>query len=232
MNLNADKEVTREAASVESATDISPGISPDISQVVQFDRFERRLSECLVQITELQAANRVLLEQLSKARAEAFEAIEAKNIFLAGMSSEIQRHLTGQAGSDQSARSDKPLSGVKVLIAEDSPDNQMLMRQYLGIAGAEVEMADNGQEAIEKALSGSHNVVIMDVMMPVCDGYEATRTLRAKGYNKPIIALTAHALKEQREQSLKEGCNEHLVKPINRPLLISTIAHYAAEGAN
>lgn len=215
MNLNAEQEVT-------NSTEVSPA--------VQYDRFERRLSECLVQITELQNANRILLEQLSKAKVEAYEAIEAKNMFLAGMSSEIQKHLAGQNDSDGKIKSEKPLSGIKVLIAEDSPDNQMLMRQYLGIAGAEVEIADNGQEAIEKALGGAHNVIIMDVMMPICDGYEATRTLREKGYKKPIIALTAHALKEQREQSLKEGCNEHLVKPINRPLLISTVAHYAGVG--
>lgn len=227
MNLNADKEATKEVT--KEVTSVTDG--PNISPVVQFDRFERRLTECLVQITELQESNRVLLEQLSKARAEAYEAIEAKNIFLASMSSEIQRHLTGQIACRGTDRSERPLNGIRVLIAEDSPDNQMLMRQYLGIAGAEVEIADNGQEAIEKALSGSHDVVIMDVMMPVCDGYEATRTLRSQGYIKPIIALTAHALKEQREQSLKEGCNEHLVKPINRPLLISTIARYTALGA-
>jgi len=212
MNLDADKDVT-------SVTESSPA--------VQFDRFERRLAECLTQISELQEANRVLLDQLKKAKEDAFAAIDAKNIFLAGMSSEIQKHLT--AKDDGQVKQDKPLSGVKVLIAEDSPDNQMLMRQYLGIAGAEVEIADNGQEAIDKAMCGSHNLIIMDVMMPICDGYEATRTLRERGYTKPIIALTAHALKEQREQSLKEGCNEHLVKPINRPLLISTIAKFTQQ---
>jgi CheY-like chemotaxis protein len=86
---------------------------------------------------------------------------------------------------------------------------------------------DNGLEVIEKAMEDKHHLILMDVMMPVCDGYEATRTLRERGYKKPIIALTAHALREQREQSFKEGCNEHLVKPINRPLLISTIARFA-----
>lgn len=213
-------------------TDVKFTSQSDNSPASQFDRFEKTLSQCLRQISELHEANNKLMSEIQKAKADAFAAIDAKNRFLAGMSNEINKHLhenfnDKDTEGKKNFMNDKPLNGIKVLVAEDSPDNQMLMRQYLKLAGAEVDMADNGQEAVEKALSDNHHVIIMDVMMPICDGYEATRALREKGYKKPIIALTAHALKEQRERSFKEGCNEHLVKPINRPLLISTIAKFA-----
>jgi CheY-like chemotaxis protein len=66
----------------------------------------------------------------------------------------------------------------------------------------------------------------MDIQMPELDGYEATYRLRKAGYKRPIIALTAHALKNERERSLRTGCNEHLTKPINRSELISSLVHF------
>ncbi len=119
-----------------------------------------------------------------------------------------------------------PLKGIRVLLAEDSPDNQTLVKRYLNIEGAAVEIAQNGLEAVKKALEGDFHIILMDVMMPICDGYDATRRLRLLGYNKPIVTLTAHALSEERERSFAEGCNEHLTKPINRPLLVETIEKF------
>ena len=118
---------------------------------------------------------------------------------------------------------EKPLSGVRILVAEDSPDNQVLLLQYLSIAGASVEIAENGQVAVEKANQKEFDIILMDVMMPVCDGYEATRELRDKGYSKPILALTANALRGEKAKSLELGCDDHLNKPVNRKLLIQTI---------
>jgi CheY-like chemotaxis protein len=66
----------------------------------------------------------------------------------------------------------------------------------------------------------------MDVMMPICDGYEATRRLRRTGFHQPIVALTAHALREERQRSFQEGCDEHLTKPVNRAHLIATVAKF------
>ena len=94
---------------------------------------------------------------------------------------------------------------------------------FLGLAGAHVEYADNGAEGVEKAIAGNFNVVLMDLQMPHVDGYEATTRLRSQGYDKPIIALTAHALKEERDRCLQVGCTDHFTKPIDRKKLISLV---------
>ncbi|MBY0316909.1 MAG: response regulator [Bdellovibrionales bacterium] len=118
------------------------------------------------------------------------------------------------------------LSGVKVLLAEDSPDNQTLISHFLSLAGAKVQLADNGQQAVDLALDGNFDIVLMDIQMPVLDGYQATRQLRSLNYVKPILALTAHALKEERERSLAAGCDDHLTKPVHREQLLQRIAQH------
>jgi CheY-like chemotaxis protein len=112
---------------------------------------------------------------------------------------------------------------VRILAAEDSRDNQMLLERYLKAQGMEVDFAFNGEEAIEKALKGQYDLILMDIQMPVLDGYSATQRLRALGFKKPIIAVTAHALPEERERSLREGCDGHVVKPIDRRQLYESI---------
>jgi CheY-like chemotaxis protein len=118
----------------------------------------------------------------------------------------------------------KPASGqYAVLLAEDSYDNQVLIKIFLKKLGARVELASNGEEAIRMATSGNYDIILMDMMMPVMDGLEATRRLRAMGFRKPIVALTAHALKEEVEKSIAAGCDMHLSKPIQIDLLRRTI---------
>ncbi len=119
------------------------------------------------------------------------------------------------------------LDGLNVLLVEDSLDNQYLVNQMLSLAGAQVEIANNGQEAVERALSRTYNVILMDLQMPVMDGYEAISKLRAAGYTGSIIALTAHALSSERERCLASGFDEHLSKPINRHLLLSRVSQLA-----
>jgi signal transduction histidine kinase/AmiR/NasT family two-component response regulator len=123
------------------------------------------------------------------------------------------------------ATADKVLDGVKVLLVEDSVDNEALMKLYLENVGAVITSAHNGQEAIDAATSASFDVVLMDVQMPGMDGLEATRRLRAQGYSTPIIALTAHALPEEIEKSISAGCDQHVTKPIGKQDLISAIEH-------
>ncbi|PWU18540.1 MAG: hypothetical protein C5B49_07045 [Bdellovibrio sp.] len=115
------------------------------------------------------------------------------------------------------------LMGMKVLLVEDTADNQILVTQFLRLSGADVEVAANGHEGVQMALSNDFDVVLMDLQMPVMDGYLATKTLREKGYQKPIIALTAHAMSEERQRSLAVGCNEHLTKPMQRERLIQCL---------
>jgi PAS domain S-box-containing protein len=115
------------------------------------------------------------------------------------------------------------LANIKILLVEDSPDNQLLLETMLTNCGATVQIANNGEEGVTQALKGSFDVVLMDIQMPVLDGYEATRRLRRQGYSKPILALSAHALIKDREASLSIGCNDHLVKPVDPEALIASI---------
>jgi PAS domain S-box-containing protein len=126
------------------------------------------------------------------------------------------------------SRNNKRLQGMNVLLVEDVQDNQALMVHFLGLAGANVDVANNGREGIAKAMMGNYDAILMDIQMPVLDGYEATRQLRAKGFRTPIIALTAHALNEEREKSFAVGCDDHLSKPIEFNTLIEHLANMSS----
>ncbi len=128
-----------------------------------------------------------------------------------------------QKSQDDEFAKKEVLKGINVLLVDDAPDNQTVIGLFLGLAGAHVEYADNGAEGVEKALAGNFNVVLMDIQMPHVDGYEATRRLRDQGYSKPIIALTAHAMKEERDRCISVGCTDHFTKPVDRAKLISLV---------
>lgn len=118
------------------------------------------------------------------------------------------------------------LRDKKILLVEDSPDNQMLVQLALAKTGAQIISANNGDEGSKLALSGSFDLVLMDMQMPILDGYSATRLLRARGYSRPIIALTAFAMKDDREKCLRAGCNDYLSKPLDLKLLLEKIQSY------
>ena len=116
----------------------------------------------------------------------------------------------------------------RILLAEDGPDNQRLIAFLLRKAGAEVVVAENGDEACQKALAASaagqpYDLILMDMQMPVMDGYEATRRLRAAGLQGPIMALTASAMQGDEEACRMAGCNSYVAKPIDRPRLLAAI---------
>ncbi|MBC7742796.1 MAG: CHASE domain-containing protein [Bdellovibrionaceae bacterium] len=121
---------------------------------------------------------------------------------------------------------DQLLKGLHILVVDDAPDNQQLIWRYLTKQGAIVESVDNGLLGYRAAITGDFDLVLMDIQMPLMDGYTATQKLRENGYLKPIIALTAHAMSEVRKKSLNVGYTDHLTKPINRNELISTIVRY------
>ena len=117
----------------------------------------------------------------------------------------------------------------RILVVEDGWDNQRLIRHILERAGCEVEVAENGQVGVDLALEACDrdepfDVILMDVQMPVLDGYEATRRLRARGYAKPIIALTAHAFPAERQRCMAAGCDDFATKPIDRFKLLSMLS--------
>ena len=95
----------------------------------------------------------------------------------------------------------------------------MLVQLLLGRHGIEVEFADNGKEGVNKAIASNYDAILMDMQMPIMDGYAATKLLREKGFNKPIIALTAHAMKDDRDRCMSVGCDDYLTKPIDSGVL-------------
>jgi len=120
------------------------------------------------------------------------------------------------------------LANMQVLLAEDGPDNQRLLSFVLRKAGAEVTLADNGQAAVSLALAAKERgkpfaVVLMDMQMPVLDGYTAISLLRHKGYTGAIVALTAHAMHGDRERCLAIGCTDYLTKPVAREKLVQVV---------
>ncbi|MFQ5697198.1 MAG: ATP-binding protein [Myxococcota bacterium] len=121
----------------------------------------------------------------------------------------------------------------RVLVVEDGPDNQRILRHILERAGCEVTVAENGQVGVERALAardeGSpYDVVLMDIQMPVLDGHGAMRKLRAAGYDLPIIALTAHALAAERAECMASGCDGFATKPVHRRKLLGLMERYMA----
>ncbi|MDD5010646.1 MAG: ATP-binding protein [Phycisphaerae bacterium] len=119
-----------------------------------------------------------------------------------------------------------------VLVVEDSPTNQMLINLLLKKLGLQTELAENGLEAIKKVAAAKFDVILMDMLMPVMNGYEATKQLRKDGLQTPIIALTACAMKGDDEKCFAAGCTEYLTKPVDRKKLAETLAKYLpTEGA-
>lgn len=152
--------------------------------------------------------------------------LKAEPVTGTNFSSELEERDNEMQIHPFTPRDTELLKGVDVLVIDDAPDNQRLIRHFLVSAGARVDLAKDGNEGIKKALANNYQVVLMDIQMPDLDGYEATTRLRRKGYDRPILALTAHALKEERDRCLKAGCTEHLTKPINRKVLIENVARY------
>jgi signal transduction histidine kinase/CheY-like chemotaxis protein len=118
------------------------------------------------------------------------------------------------------------IASKNILVVEDSIDNQLLIKLRLKKANANVYFASNGDEGIKKAIELNPDIVLMDIQMPIKDGYQATMELRKKGYKNPIIALTANAMTEDRNRCIKAGCNDYLTKPIEVNKLYSVISKH------
>lgn len=124
---------------------------------------------------------------------------------------------------DEVEKAENLLTGKKILVVEDNKDNQLLVKLFLEKVGANIDFANNGEEGVKQALSKDYDVIIMDIQMPILDGYGATKLLRTKGYDKPIIALTAHAMTEEKSESIKAGCNDYITKPVSSRVLYNAL---------
>ena len=115
------------------------------------------------------------------------------------------------------------LAGLRILLADDSGDNRRLLKRLLEKAGAKLELAADGQIAVDLARAKNFDVILMDLQMPGLDGVDATKLIRDGGFKKPIVALTAHASEQDLTRVLDAGCNDRLVKPIEFDRMISSI---------
>jgi CheY-like chemotaxis protein/HPt (histidine-containing phosphotransfer) domain-containing protein len=123
------------------------------------------------------------------------------------------------------------LAGCRVLLAEDGVDNREILAAFVRGAGAIVDVAVNGREAVAMALNSKlagnqHDLILMDMQMPELDGYGATSELRRRGYTGPIVALTAHAMSTDRDKCLISGCNDYMSKPVQRQALLGLVSKF------
>lgn len=126
----------------------------------------------------------------------------------------------------------RPLEGRRLLVAEDGPDNQKLIEYLLTAAGAEVVLVENGRLALD-ALDGdlTFDALVLDMQMPVMDGYRAAAEIRRSGKTLPIVALTAHAMHGDRDKALAAGCDDYVSKPIDSEHFIRRLCKWCESGA-
>ena len=152
---------------------------------------------------------------------------------LAGVRMVAQLSEAVQSADHQDEAGPGPRLAGHVLLAEDGPDNQRLISLFLRNAGLTVEVAANGRLALEQVQAARtaqtpYDLVLMDMQMPEMDGYTAARALRDSGFTGHIVALTAHAMKGDRERCLAAGCDEYAAKPIQRASLLRLMARFLA----
>ncbi|UTW51026.1 PAS-domain containing protein [bacterium SCSIO 12827] len=135
--------------------------------------------------------------------------------------------------ADSISRTLAQIVGMRILVVEDNEINQQVAQEILGHAGVVAEIAGNGQVAVEMVSATPYDAVLMDLQMPVMDGYKATRIIRAEPRHKdlPIIAMTAHAMSSERDKCLATGMNDHLTKPIDPNRLYTVLASWNARPA-
>ena len=127
---------------------------------------------------------------------------------------------TAQTESNVEAK----LPDCRILIVDDGKSNRKLLRLFLQRAGAQLVEAENGREAVDRVSEQDFDIILMDMQMPIMDGYTAATTLRQMGYVTPIVALTAHAMKQDEDKCLAAGCSHFLPKPVNSNQLLQLVS--------
>lgn len=212
-------------------TDTGIGISADHHEII-FDRFTQAdssisrgfggaglgLAICK-RILQLQGATLQLKSDEGKGSVFYFTQIFEKSL-----KTVKEQEIKIQLPSSQ----EKPLDGVAILLVEDNPLNVLVVQNFLKKWGAEVDLAKNGQEALDIIDIKRHKMVLMDLQMPVMDGYESTRRMRANGVTIPIVALTANLPSELENDIRLAGLNDIVIKPFAPAELYKIIMHYVS----
>jgi len=138
----------------------------------------------------------------------------------------LDRHNLAGSADHSEARAGQPGFSGNILVAEDSPTNQILIKSLLERSGLQVTIAGDGIEALQKASTQQFDLIFMDMMMPHINGYEAARELREEGIETPVIAVTANAMKGDDKKCLEAGCDDYLAKPIDCRELLKMLEKY------
>lgn len=133
------------------------------------------------------------------------------------------RNLTTKKLEPLNDLKSNPLKSMNILVVDDSKENRRLMKILLSGVGANVALADSGYSAIEKIITKSYDLVLLDIQMPGMDGYQTFKEIKERGFKKPIVALTAHAMTHEREKTKEHGFDGHETKPVDINKLVTTI---------
>lgn len=196
-----------------------------------------KLKQLPLVIMETAFAREEIMQQAEQAGAKAFLIKPITPSLLFDTIMQAFGKLSPESVRPKSVREEnlqvcRKIEGALVLLVEDNDMNQQVATEILHSAGVAVDIACNGQEAVEAVGRKAYDAVLMDVQMPVMGGYEATQRIRQDGRfaELPIIAMTAHAMKGYREECLSVGMNDYVTKPIDPALLYRVLAHWVKPG--
>lgn len=129
--------------------------------------------------------------------------------------------------SEMSPADKEKLAGKRILVVDDAVENSRIFQKYLSEAGSDVDVANNGTAALETIGQKNYDLILLDIQMPELDGYETLKILREqKSFFKPVVALTAHAMEEQKRENLRAGFDGHISKPLSSQELIDSVSSY------
>jgi len=207
------------------------GRMPDMDGFAVADAIQRDVG--LVETTVMMLTSDMRLGDSGKMMSLGVSAYLVKPIKRSQLRHSIETVL-GHKAEVAAAVAKPPTDGtppLRILLVDDSPDNILLIEAYLKQEPYTIETAENGEEAVRKFKSGQYDLVLMDMQMPVMDGYTATRAIRSWEHQErkipvPIVALTAYALNDDANRSIEAGCSAHLTKPIKKATLLETVQRY------
>jgi len=180
------------------------------------------------QLTELLGGELTLTSEIDKG--SVFSLAIPANVDVTKQPFLDMHNIAGHTNPNQTKAGQTKFSG-NILVAEDAPTNQVLIRSLLERLGLQVTIAEDGNQARQKVLTGHFDLIFMDIQMPHMNGYEATKEIRKKGITTPIVTLTANAMKGDDKKCIEAGCDDYLAKPIDRRELLKTISKYLPSGS-
>jgi len=210
-------------------TDSGIGISPDKIKMI-FDRFTQADSSTSRGFggtgLGLAICKKILQLQRTTLQVSSKPGKGSTFYFIQSFEKSIKTAEQQQHEDNLPKQEDKPFTGVSILLVEDNPINVLVAQKFLERWGAHTDVAQNGIEALEKLDTNKHQLILMDLHMPLMDGYEAAQKMRANGVTLPIVALTANLLNEIEDEVKQVGIDDIVTKPFLPDELFRKILHY------